>query len=127
MQKPNEISKTEFEVLDALWQGHPASASDIIQRLNQQKVWHEKTVKTLLSRLVKKQVIDFDKQQRSYLYYPLLERSAYTNNESQSLVSRLFNGKVAPLVAGFADNNSLTKQDVDELKTLIQEWEKNND
>lgn len=127
MQKPNEISKTEFEVLDALWQGHPASASDIIQRLNKQKVWHEKTVKTLLSRLVKKQVIDFDKQQRSYLYYPLLEKSAYTNNESQSLVSRLFNGKVAPLVAGFADSNSLTKQDVDELKTLIQEWEKHND
>ncbi|MCF2946912.1 BlaI/MecI/CopY family transcriptional regulator [Paraglaciecola aquimarina] len=127
MQKSNDISKTEFEVLDALWQGHPASASEIIERLNQQKSWHDKTVKTLLSRLVKKHIIDYDKQQRSYLYYPLLERNAYTNNESQSLVSRLFNGKVAPLVAGFANNNSLTQQDVDELKSLIQKWEKNND
>lgn len=121
-----EISKTEFEVLDALWEQYPATASDVIQRLNQNKPWHEKTVKTLLSRLVKKQVIDFDKQQRSYLYYPLIERSAYTQKESKSLVSRLFDGKVAPLVAGFANSDSLSKDDIQELKSLIEKWEQDN-
>jgi predicted transcriptional regulator len=125
--KKTDISKTEFEVLDALWEQHPASANDIIQRLNQYKTWHEKTVKTLLSRLVKKQVINFDKQQRSYLYFPLMERSTYTETESKSLVSRLFGGKVAPLVAGFANSDSLSKEDVDELKALIKKWEQDND
>ena len=122
-----DISKTEFEVLDALWEQYPASANEIILRLNQNKNWHEKTVKTLLSRLVKKQVVGFDKQQRSYLYFPLVERSTYTENESKSLVSRLFGGKVAPLVAGFANSDSLSKDDVDELKSLIKKWEQNND
>ncbi|MBL4630807.1 MAG: BlaI/MecI/CopY family transcriptional regulator [Paraglaciecola sp.] len=125
--KKIDISKTEFEVLDALWEQYPAPANDIIQRLNQNKIWHEKTVKTLLSRLVKKQVIDFDKQQRSYVYFPLVERSTYTETESKSLVSRLFGGKVAPLVAGFANSGSLSKEDVDELKALIKQWEQNND
>ncbi|WP_339721800.1 BlaI/MecI/CopY family transcriptional regulator [uncultured Paraglaciecola sp.] len=123
----SDISKTEFEVLDALWEQFPATANEIIQRLNQNKAWHEKTVKTLLSRLVKKQVIDFDKQQRSYLYFPLVERSTYTQKESKSLVSRLFGGKVAPLVAGFADSDSLSQGDIDELKSLIQKWEQEND
>jgi predicted transcriptional regulator len=122
-----DISKTEFEVLDVLWEHYPASAHDIIQRLNQNKQWHEKTVKTLLSRLVKKQVIDFDKQQRSYLYFPLVKRSTYTQKVSKSLVSRLFGGKVAPLVAGFANSDSLSKDDVDELKSLIKKWEQDND
>ena len=122
-----DISKTEYEVLDALWEQYPASANDIIQRLNKNKQWHDKTVKTLLSRLVKKQVINFDKQQRSYLYFPLVERSTYTEKESKSLVSRLFGGKVAPLVAGFANSDSLSKEDVEELKSLIEKWEKNND
>lgn len=122
-----DISKTEFEVLNALWEQFPASANEIIQRLNQTKKWHEKTVKTLLNRLVKKQVIDFDKQQRSYLYFPLVARSTYTENESKSLVSRLFGGKVAPLVAGFANTDALSKEDVDELKALIEKWEQNND
>ena len=126
-EKITDISKTEFEVLDALWKQYPASANDIIQRLNQNKPWHEKTVKTLLSRLVKKHVIDFDKQQRSYLYFPLVERSTITQKESNSLVSRLFGGKVAPLVAGFANSDSLSKEDVEELKSLIKRWEQNND
>ncbi|KXI29181.1 BlaI/MecI/CopY family transcriptional regulator [Paraglaciecola hydrolytica] len=121
-----EISKTEFEVMDALWQGYPASASDIIERLNQGKDWHEKTVKTLLSRLVTKQAIDYEKQQRSYLYFPLVEKSAYLANESTSIVSRLFAGRVAPLVAGFANSENLSRQDVNELKALIDQWEKDN-
>jgi predicted transcriptional regulator len=121
-----EISKTEFEVLNALWEGHPAPASEIISRLNKHKEWHEKTVKTLLSRLVKKQAIDFEKRDRSYFYFPLFERSVYLAKESKSLVGRLFEGKVAPLVAGFANADSLTKDDVDELKSLIEQWEKDN-
>jgi BlaI family penicillinase repressor len=122
----SDISKTEFEVLNALWEGHPAPASEIIFRLNLHKKWHEKTVKTLLSRLVKKQAIDFEKRDRRYFYFPLLERSLYIAKESNSLVSRLFAGKVAPLVAGFANAESLTKDDVDELKSLIEQWEKDN-
>lgn len=125
--KASDITKTEFEVLDALWEQHPASANEIIQRLNQNKIWHEKTVKTLLSRLVKKHVVDFGKQQRSYLYFPLVERNTITQKESKSLVSRLFGGKVAPLVAGFANSDSLSQEDVDELKLLIKKWEQNND
>jgi BlaI family transcriptional regulator, penicillinase repressor len=122
----NEISKAEYAVLDALWQGYPATASDIIQRLNEHSDWHEKTVKTLLSRLVKKAAIDFDKQQRSYLYYPLIAKDHYLVKESSSLVSRLFSGKVAPLVAGFAKTDGLSRQDIEELKAVIEQWEQNN-
>ena len=122
-----EISNAEFEVLETLWQHHPASANEIVAHLNQKKSWHDKTVKTLLNRLVKKQAISFEKQQRHYLYTPLLEREAYTLKESKSLIERMFSGKVAPLVAGFAKQNDLKKEDVAALKLLISDWEKNND
>jgi predicted transcriptional regulator len=132
-----EISNAEFEVLEALWQNYPASANDIIAKLNecgqkgntenQEKNWHDKTVKTLLNRLVKKQAISFEKQQRHYLYSPLLEREAYTLKESKSLVERMFSGKLAPLVAGFAKQNELNKEDIVALKSLISDWEKSND
>ena len=125
-QKP-DISNAEFEVLDALWDDYPATSADIIARLNSRKAWHEKTIKTLLSRLVKKQVISFEKLQRQYLYTPLIAREDYTKKETASFVSRMFKGKIAPMVAGFANQNSLSRQDVDELKALIERWEKNND
>ena len=125
-EKP-DISNAEFDVLDALWEGSPATSSEVIARLNSRKSWHDKTVKTLLGRLVKKGVLGFEKQQRQYLYYPLIAREDYTKKETTNFVSRLFKGKIAPMVAGFANNNSLSKQDVDELKALIQKWEEDND
>jgi predicted transcriptional regulator len=129
-----EISNAEFEVLEALWQKYPASANDIIAKLNEhidttnnEKHWHDKTVKTLLNRLVKKQAISFEKQQRRYLYSPLLAREDYTLKESTNLIERMFSGKLAPLVAGFAKKNELNKDDITALKALISDWEKNND
>ncbi|NRA72484.1 MAG: BlaI/MecI/CopY family transcriptional regulator [Gammaproteobacteria bacterium] len=121
-----DITKTEFEVLDALWHQHPASAADIVVQLNIEKPWHEKTVKTLLSRLVKKQAISFKKKQRHYLYSPLIEREAYRIRESQSLISRLFSGRITPLVAGFAKQEKLSTQDIADLKALIKQWEQDN-
>ncbi|GLX79687.1 BlaI family transcriptional regulator [Thalassotalea insulae] len=122
-----EISQTEFEVLDVLWQQYPASANEIIERLNQQKDWHEKTVKTLLNRLVKKGAISFEKQQRRYLYTPLLAREAYVTSQSESLIERLFSGRVSPLIAGFAKNKHLEKDDIEELKSIIASWEQEHD
>lgn len=127
MTKPTtEISNAEFEVLDALWQRHPASANELIERLNEKKSWHEKTVKTLLNRLIKKEAITFEKEQRRYLYYPLLERETYTQNESQSLIERMFSGRISPLIAGFAKNKNLNKEDISELKAIISSWEDDN-
>lgn len=123
----SEITNKEFEVLEALWIKHPATANSIIEQLNKNKSWHEKTVKTLLNRLVKKEAIGFDKQDRRYLYFPLFERDAYTEIQSQSFIERLFRGRVSPLIAGFAKTNSLKKEDIDELKDLISKWEQEND
>ena len=122
-----DISNSEFEVLQALWRVHPADAQTVVNELNKEKDWHEKTVKTLLGRMVKKGAISFEKNGRSYIYSPVLEIEAYQVQESESLIERLFNGRIAPLVTGFAKNKNLSKQDIDELKHLIDKWEKNND
>lgn len=123
----SEISKTEYEVLAALWQQYPANAMQVIEQLNKEKQWHEKTVKTLLGRMVKKGAISYEKQGRTYLYSPILELENYAVTESKSLIERLFSGRIAPLVAGFAKSEQLSKQDINELKAFISDWEKKND
>jgi BlaI family penicillinase repressor len=122
-----DITKAEFEVLNAIWQGSPCSASDIFARLGDQVEWHEKTVKTLLGRLVKKQAIGFRKEKRHYLYFPMLAKEAFQQKESTNLLNKLFGGKISPLVASFASQKQLDKDDVEQLKKLIADWEQDND
>lgn len=118
-----DISKTEYQVLDVLWKLAPCSANELITELNKSQDWHEKTVKTLLSRLLKKQAIAFTKRGREYIYSPCISKKDYQGQESQSFIKRLFKGKVSPLVAAFAENESLSKEDIAELKQLIDSWE----
>lgn len=122
-----KVSETELEVMNVLWQQSPLAANDIIEQLNKNGDWHEKTVKTLLNRLVKKQAVGFEKQQRKYFYFPLIEQLLYQEQEGQSLIKRLFSGNLSPLVSGFAKNNKLKKNDIDELKKIIADWEQSND
>ncbi|QQX79308.1 BlaI/MecI/CopY family transcriptional regulator [Shewanella sp. KX20019] len=121
-----EISNAELSVLNILWQNSPMSASEVVAQLAQSNDWHEKTIKTLLNRLVKKQAIGFERQGRSYLYRPLIDQSDYQLKESESFIERLFSGRVAPLVAGFARENKLSSEDIEELQQLINTWQEEN-
>lgn len=119
-----EISNSELLVLQQLWLRSPLSANEVVDTLEQSHDMHEKTVKTLLNRLVKKNAVSFEKQGRTYHYSPLIAEQEYTLKESVSFVDRLFAGKLTPLVAGFAEKNKLSAEDVAELQTLLDDWQK---
>ena len=83
--------------------------------------WQESTVKTLLNRLLKKGAVSARKDGRRYLYSPVLKREQWLSNESVGFLKRLFGGRVAPLVAHFSQQRKLSKNDIADLKRLIQE------
>ncbi len=118
-----QISDSEKLVMDVLWRTAPQTANNIIEQLDPQLEWHEKTVKTLLNRLLKKQAINFEKQGREYLYSPILKETDYIQGASENFLNRVFNGSVTSLVAAFAKNEKLSAQDVNELKKLLKDIE----
>ncbi|WP_213995288.1 BlaI/MecI/CopY family transcriptional regulator [Arsukibacterium sp.] len=118
-----DISNAELEVMQVIWRTQPCSAADVVQYLQQQKDWHEKTVKTLLNRLVAKSALSYQKNGRAYLYSACISQQDYQQQVSGSFVQRLFAGRVAPLVASFARKNELSASDLAELKQLVAELE----
>lgn len=122
-----DVSDAELEVLKSLWRLEEASANEVITELNKQSQWHEKTVRTLLGRMVKKEAIAAEQQGRSYVYRPLVQQDDYTFKKSKSMLDKLFNGSLPSLVAGFAAKENLKKEEIDELKSFIAEWEKKHD
>jgi BlaI family transcriptional regulator, penicillinase repressor len=121
MKTPIQISEAEATVMQVLWEKHPLAAEQVVEMLAGSQTWQMSTVKTLLNRLLKKGALAVDADGRRYLYRPLLTRRAYVASESRSLLDRLFDGKVAPLVSHFAAERKLTKRDVAELRRLLDE------
>ena len=118
------ISEAESIVMEVLWRQHPLSAEEVVAALAQAQQWQEATIKTLLNRLLNKGAIAAQKEGRRYLYTPVLRREDWVLEESQGLLERLFNGRVAPLVAHFSQHRKLSKKDVAELRKLLEELDK---
>lgn len=115
------ISEAEAVVMDVLWRKSPRSAEEILAEVGPAQDWQEGTVKSLLNRLLKKKAVKAERDGRRYLYEPLLSREKYVSQESKGLLDRLFDGRVAPLVAHFSEQRKLTKKDIAELRKLLKE------
>ena len=117
-----KISNAEQVVMEVLWEKSPQSAQEVIDTLAPKKDWNEKTVRTLLNRLLKKEILGFRKESKKYLYFPLISRKAYLQEESQHFLESWFDGKLSPLVFSFAEQE-LSKSELEELKKLLSKME----
>ncbi|MBX3712723.1 MAG: BlaI/MecI/CopY family transcriptional regulator [Lysobacter sp.] len=118
-----QISEAESAVMEVLWQRSPQTSEEVFAALAGHQDWQEATVKTLLNRLLNKGAIEAAKDGRRYLYSPTLRRADWVMGESESLLARLFDGRVAPLVAHFSQHRKLSAADVAELRRLVDSLE----
>ncbi|MES1973427.1 MAG: BlaI/MecI/CopY family transcriptional regulator [Pseudomonadota bacterium] len=114
------ISDAEHAVMEVLWDESPLTAQDVVERIPPERDWSANTVKTLLGRLLSKNIIAHQEDGRRYLYRPLVKRGDYVEGESRRLMDRLFGGKLTPLVAHLAERDALTNEDIAEIEALLK-------
>ena len=122
-KKSVQISAAESQVMEALWHKAPQTPEEIIAATAKPNGWGAGTVRTLITRLLRKGALAGARQDGGYFYRPLISRTDYVRSESQTLLDRLFAGQVAPLVAHFVTQQKLTAADIKKLKKLIEELE----
>jgi BlaI family transcriptional regulator, penicillinase repressor len=118
------VSGAESRIMEALWAHGPLTTEDLVREVGAAQDWGEATVKTLITRLLKKKAIASAREGGRARYTPLISREDYVTGESQGLLDRLFDGQLAPLVAHYAKHRRPSSQEVDRLKRLIEEMER---
>ncbi|MCB1583409.1 MAG: BlaI/MecI/CopY family transcriptional regulator [Xanthomonadales bacterium] len=116
-----KIASTELTVLHILWNESPLTIGQIIARVQPDTGWHENTIKTLVGRLFKKDLISRKKDGKQFFYSPLIEKNVVISDASESLLSRFFGGKLSPLVAHFAKAKKLSAKEIAEIEAILNE------
>ncbi len=120
-EKVPSISEAEWEVMNVLWEKAPQTANDVISNLQGQKDWKSKTVRTLLDRLVHKDVVGVNKDQRVFTFYPLYSQDDCQRAEAESFIKRIYGGTVKSMLVQFMEEDSLSEEDIEELKSILDE------
>ncbi len=107
-----------------LWKRAPRLASEVASDLAPDHDWSERTVKTMLARLVKKGALTATPEGKRYLYEPAVSREACVRRETRSFLDRVFGGSASPLLAHFVREGQLDEGQLDELRDLLKEEER---
>lgn len=108
-----QISDAEYKVMKTVWAHAPISTPQVTKLLAAQNDWSPKTVQTLLSRLVKKRALTYEKHGRAFFYTPLVKE------ETASFLNRFYDGCFSSLVSNFLQEDRLTAREIRELKEIL--------
>jgi BlaI family transcriptional regulator, penicillinase repressor len=120
MHEAMKISESEWLVCQVLWRHSPQTANEVVDKLAGKTGWNPRTVKTLLNRLVKKNVLGFENRGREYHYFPRLEEEECVWVHTESFVKRVFDGAAGAMLASFIRNRQLSARDIAELKAILE-------
>ncbi len=115
-----QLSNSELEIMIKLWDAATPMSFEEIYKAVEERNWEESTVRSFIQRMMTKGFIQSEADGRKRLYSPKVSRD-YIDRQSQNLISRLYDDSVQNFIAGLYQNNALSKQDLQELKTFLEE------
>ena len=124
-----QISDAEWDVMKVVWDHGPLTAGEVVRHLATDRDWSPRTVKTLLSRLVKKGAAGVRIEDaggtaggRRFLYEARVSREACVRQESRSFLSRVFDGNAAPALVHLLEESAqqLSEKDLQELRIPVR-------
>jgi BlaI family penicillinase repressor len=113
------LSDSEWRLMNALWQAHPATAREVAERLPADNSWAYTTIKTMLTRLAAKGAVSETKRGNTSVYEPLVTRDRARRSALGSLLDQAFDGAVQPLLAFLARERKLTDRQREELERIL--------
>ncbi len=123
MKKLPKISESEWLVMRVLWSNGPLTANEVVKELAGKTKWKPKTIKTLITRLMNKGAVKFEKEGRKYRYYPAVSEAECVRMERRSFVPRVYGGTTRPMLAAFLEDAKLSAEDISELRKILEQKE----
>jgi predicted transcriptional regulator len=122
-----KLTDAEWQVMNALWDGHPATTREILERLPTDVDWAYTTVKTMLTRLEGKGAVKARKQGKTTHYTPAVTRSRARGWALADLANRAFDGAMGPLVHFLVGEGKLSESEREELAELLADEDGRNE
>ena len=118
------LSKSEEELMNIIWKLRKAFMKDLLDAYAEPKP-ATTTVATLLKRMADKGFISYKSYGRSREYYPMVKKKDYFSKHVNGLIKNFFNNSPSQFASFFTEETNLSKEELQELKKLIDKQIKN--
>jgi BlaI family penicillinase repressor len=107
--------------MQELWKKGQANAREITEALNRDDRIAHSTVQTLLRKLEAKGAVGHYVEDRTFVFFPLVEEDRVKHSAATDLVQHVFGGSVGGLVTYLLENEKVPSRELEEIRRLIDE------
>ncbi len=116
---PN-LSRAEYDILRTLWKTGKQTVRETHDQLQVTYGWAYTTTKTMMDRMVNKGLLKREDFHGIFLYTPLISRPAGLAHFVRFFADRVLETETSQVVSMFADSNTLSPEEIQELESYLE-------
>lgn len=110
----------EARFADIIWENEPISTSELVKKCNAALGWKRTTAYTVLKRLSERGLFKND----NGTVTSLISKEDFYSAKSERFVDETFDGSLPAFIAAFTSRKSLSDDDINEIRNMIDKARK---
>ena len=115
----------ELEILHVLWKNGPCTVRQVYEELNQSREIGYTTALKLMQIMYEKGLLTRDEEARSHTYTANVSEEDTQRNLVDRFVETAFRGSASKLVMQILGQHKASREELDEIKALLSNLDKN--
>jgi predicted transcriptional regulator len=121
---PPRPTDAELEILTVLWSRGPSTVREVHEAITRRRPAQYSTVLKFMQIMAEKGLVRRDEKQRAHIYEAARPREWTQQQLAGDLLRRAFNGSARSLMMGALASRKTSKEELAELRRLLDEYEK---
>ena len=113
-----KLFESEWKVMELVWGREPISAKDVSLLAAEQYGWNKNTTYTVIKKCEAKGILH--REEPGFMCTALISREEVCRSETQGLIDKLFGGSRRALFSALLEDESLSAEELDELRAMIE-------
>lgn len=122
---PQKPTASELEILRVLWSRGPSTVREVHEALSEKKSLGYTTVLKLLQIMTTKGTVRRNETQRAHVYEAGLPAEQTKRQLAGDMLQRVFEGSASQLMMHALAGSKSSREEIEELRRMLDEYERN--
>lgn len=115
-----KLGAVESRFADIIWQNEPLHSRELVKLCQEQLNWKKPTTYTVLRKLCERGFF----QNVDGMVSSVIPRKEFYAMQSEQFIDTTFSGSLPAFLAAFATRKALSQEEIDQLRRMIDDFEK---
>lgn len=112
------MTEAERKFADVIWENEPVGSGELVKLCKERFGWKKSTTYTFLKKLCEQGLFE----NRDSCVSAKIDREEYDQHRGERFVEETYGGSLPRMIAAFISRKKLSKQQVDEIRQMIDNY-----